>query len=698
MTEAPQVRKRRRAVLVCTYCKSKKLKCNRQSPCDVCIKRGNKCVYATISEPIGESKDSPPVFDILNTTIEGVELMSVLHKPSKIKTTSLSLQGPTLKCILAVKDLFKPRREEWKSFHKRPVYTLSEVYLSDPDAASSIENDIKEHMTPNYFAVLERIRHFQVYLNKVVFDSCIPSDILFTIFHSHFKFKDHIFVFEPPQKDYQYQNLALLLSIVDLTITMTMNDPEVHFDYPMASNEDLLSHLALKCITYSRHDKKQTLMALYAIVAVRESLVCYGHNQNADFDERKAYPLYQKAICLAQDIGLHRLGSSIQYINFAKEDIISDLYYTSEIPEECLKRLWNYLLLLDAKYCFNVAPPYINYEYCHMNHYDRFDNGRQFEEYLKLSRTASDKLFSNETMTYNDLFNLCEDIKRLLETMVPFDNLQETKRFTSNWNALKFKMETLALLCTISAYGCKLSQNNFLRSNLSDEQLKNESNFTILSNYHSYMSQTFFNTYVLALRLISDFIDNKFPNVFYICMQNVFRQWFSTATIFAVDFMVLEDKLNANKEQVVHKPTTKMLEETLLGNLLNTMQKKAVVNYTTNSECIFEEFSQTHKKLFKLKCFENSYDFIILSIISWVIIYFVKSLLEVNKSPKMDIKEKTEKLIELTKYELQRHNDELQSYGMHTVPLVEFLKNDGDIDSILEAFFDEQYNDFSLLA
>lgn len=699
--EKPRVRKRQRVVLVCNACKVKKIKCDKEMPCGSCVKHGWKCEYPplplmltesdteapnNLAGYIGEGRDST----ILDKQLTSFQHVTIICKPGKTVATSFALQGPAIKCLMEFKHVLHTKRMNWKKSHRKVQLSLNEVYVKDPNGLHNIIEEINQCVTPNYFAFIERIRHFQVRLNKLIFGSCVPGDLLFTIFHRFFKYQNNQFIFVPPLKDYQYQGLALLFAIVDITIIFTDPDSSIVFEHPLESNEDQLSHLALKCINHSRHDKKQTVIGLYAILAVRSSLWIYGSNQNSSMENHNAYPMFQKAVTLALSIGLHRLGTNVQYLDFSKSQLEEDVYYTSEIPMSCLKRLWNYIMHIDAKYGTTGTPMYIDLDFCHGYHRDPFQPGTEREECILLTRKVAETLFSVKAATYNDLYKLCEEIKDVAGTLTPIDEVIRYKDRPNGWASINMKLDTLKLLILVSGYGCKVTEEKLLERAFTPEQLQNTENYLIITEYHNYMLQTFFMTYILVLKYISDTIDADYHVEFYLAIQDLFRNWFSRPTLTAIDFLLVEEAKQKEFDKPSIQPTVKIMEDALLGKLNNKNMFKSVVNYSTDPKSVFEEVSRTYKKLFRLPCYQNNYNFLIFSMICWVLIYFIKALLELRNFPLMGFKERMAKLVELTKVELDCHNNELKNDGLNMIQIENLLNDEIEMDSLLHTFFGQE--------
>lgn len=694
ITKLPS-RKRARNVLVCNNCKEKKLRCDKRTPCAGCAKRGLDCVYSIPPGSISTDSEEEQASiltrakskTILDESIPNFQLMTVIDKPGRTEATSFALQGSTIKCLMEFKHMLQPKKH-WKKSHRKAQHSLSEIYLKDPNGLPNIIDEINQYVTPNYFAIVERLRYFQIHLNKLVFDSCIPCDLLYTVFHTYFQFTDHQFVFIHPVKDYQYQYLALLFAIVDITITFTALDPSVTFTHPLDSNEDFLSHLALKCITYSRHDKRQTVIALYAIVAVRASLWIYGYNQNSSIENNNAYPMFQKAMTLALNICLHRVDTNYECLDFSKGNMFDDMFYTSDIPIECLKRLWNYLLVCDAKYGIRGTPLYIDLEYCHGYHHDIIGDGKYTDQYVKLTRKLSETLFSVESTSYNDLYKLCEEFKEFTKIQISFDNLLKFRNSPTEWKAVNLKLDTLKSLVVLSGYGCKLSHEKWVKQNFTEKQLSDTESYLLFTEFHDYMKQTFFMTYILVLKFINDIIEADFPVEFYLTVQEVFRDWYSRPTIAAVDFLLLEDNKNENEKMKI-TPGLNMIEDALFGNIKNKNKFHDIVRYSTDPSSVFDEVSKTYKRLFRLQCYQGNYNFLIFSMICWVLIYFIKALLELRNFPQMNFKERTAKLVELAKLELESHKSELQNDYLDLIDIDSFLNNETEMDSLVHSFFGE---------
>lgn len=700
----PYLRKRNRVVLVCNSCKEKKIKCDKGSPCSGCIKRGTICEYnqiPTVTSPDGDSDlethhEEPIQFanqigkTILDETITNFQLITVINKPGKTIAASYALQGPTIRSLMEFKHVLQPNKTFWKNSHRKVQYSLSEVYLKDPTGLQTIIDEINQYVTPNYFAILERLKYFQVRLNRLLFDSCLPCDLLFSIFHTYFEFSNHQFVFIQPVKDYQYQYLALLFAVVDITIIFTTRDPNVAFVHQLKSNEDFLSHLALKCLTYSRLEKKQTIIAIYAIITVRSSLWVYGSNQNSSIENANAYPMFQKAMTLALNIGLQRLGTNVDYFDFSKEELAGDLYYTSEIPVSCLKKLWNYMLETDATYATIGTPLYIDFHYCTGYHLDIYGKGKSKEKYIGITRKVAETLFSIEPISYNHFYNLCEEIKDFCSTMVSLDNILRFKNKPDQWKKIKLKLDTLKLLVMTAGYGCKLSQEKLVKKNFTEEQLSNTENYLLINEFHNYMNQTFFMTYILVLKFLSDIIEADFPVEFYLSIQTFFKDWYSRPTINAIDFLLVEEEKTKKNDDLLVKPSMKMIEDAILGKLNDKNNFKNVVKYSTHPNSVFEEVSKTYKRVFRLPCYQENYNFFIFSIICWVFIYFIKALLELRNLPRMNYKERIAKLIEITKMELENHNNEMKNNGLNMIDIDDLLNDEIEMDSLIQTFFGEE--------
>ncbi|KAF2176730.1 hypothetical protein K469DRAFT_812559 [Zopfia rhizophila CBS 207.26] len=82
MPKETQTRSSRQRPISCRFCRSRKLRCNREAPCSNCTSRGISCELETLSRPPSDT-DSPTKTELLDRIRKLEELVEKVHRDSR---------------------------------------------------------------------------------------------------------------------------------------------------------------------------------------------------------------------------------------------------------------------------------------------------------------------------------------------------------------------------------------------------------------------------------------------------------------------------------------------------------------------------------------------------------------------------------------------------------------------------------------
>lgn len=587
-------KQRKRASLVCSSCKEKKIKCDRQKPCSNCIKSSaiRTCNYdyevkrnekndikIVEKDPanfdVNETKfhvfglpepaqqllhDSPisgknSIMDIsfnLQTsysvnrkpsrTLRGMQICSVYSKPEPFLSYNF---------LMSFREILKNEKKTWKSRNFKGNFQLHEIQFNDSNTANSVEGLnllVEKLVCNNYYAVLERLGYFQTDLNKVLFGSYIPMGVVQLIFHHYFIMKREGIAFKRPVKNFEYAYIALITSLVELTNIFTKNNSSI-FNFSLSLKDDEFNDLSVKLLNTSNYRRKCSIFAVYTILNLRLSLMIYGNALSAGVVSHNSYPMFQTAVNMCIEMGFSMNLDKVVFMDHystADSNDVNDVIFAKEIPVESLKTLWNYLLVLDASYFVGMsAAPYIDDRYHNGYYMLPNQNSDYFSAFVTTSREISLLFLTERKCTLRELLAGLSKVTKLISTLEPLDDYHQVEQNEEKWKLFYLKLQLLNLLSTLLYQVCRLLHNSNLSREFSQEVLNEPRNQKIIEGIKDECTTKIKILFFVVMNTILAISHSSFHYKFWLYNREVFSTWIGLQSLFFIDLIVTEESESA---------------------------------------------------------------------------------------------------------------------------------------------------------
>ena len=587
-------KQRKRASLVCSSCKEKKIKCDRQKPCSNCIKSSSirTCNYdyevrrnekndVKIVEkeptdyPVKETKDhvvGPHQYaqQPLHNSLSRVEnsIMDISFNPATsylinkkplgtIRSMSIcsvyAKPGPFLSYnfLISFRETLKNERKMWKSKNFKRSFQLHDIQLTDSNMPNSHEelNSLVERLVcNNYYAILERLGYFQTVLSKVLVGSYIPMGVVQLIFHHYFIMKREGIAFKRPVKNFEYAFIALITSLVELTNIFTKSDPSI-FNFSLSQQDNEFNDLSVKLLNTSNYRRKYSIFAVYTILNLRLTLMIYGNAPSADVLSHNSYPMFQTAVNMCIEMGIGMNLENVVYMDqysITGSNDVNDAIFAKEIPVESLKTLWNYLLVLDASYfvCMS-APPYIDDRYNHGYYMLPNSESECFSAFVTTARELSFLFLSEKKSTLRELLDALSKLTKLISTLDSLDDFRRVEENEEKWKFFYLKFQLLNLLSTLLYQVNRILHNSTLTMEFSQEILNEPRNQQIIEGLKKECAIKIKLLFFVVMNTISAILHGSFNYRFWLYNKEVFSSWIGLQSLFFIDLIVTEESETA---------------------------------------------------------------------------------------------------------------------------------------------------------
>lgn len=382
-------RKRNRTLKVCVQCRKRKVKCDKKYPCTRCLKSHLKCKYLTKEEQVTNKEDTDEDSSPVATRLELLENeINELHSNDKairynsdINVSLLDKKLPFLKkCIIISNhtgsNYLGPSCRMWlvvtlpalrqymgemmtimgrEKDHWLATHTSWRTSL-DPFGEAHDENSlIKKVIGCNQAAFQERIMYFQTYLNPLIFNDCIPMDLVHSLFFRYFG--------SGSQSDNQkseafpylrYGDISLITGIVYMSCLFTRlrdNQDEL-FRYKLTYKGSELFALFLRLLNGSKFRAHPTHVCLLSLLVLCESsLLCKG--SVGTHREVDSFPIFQMCLDMCVQMGFHLDSKSMKPFYFTQNER-SDNH---SISQEQTRNVWNFVQAEDAFFSVMIGTP-----------------------------------------------------------------------------------------------------------------------------------------------------------------------------------------------------------------------------------------------------------------------------------------------------------------------------------------------------
>lgn len=722
-------RKRNRISLVCSNCREKKIKCDRQKPCFSCIKSStiNSCTYVCditnnkIDLTLNDRERHTSILSLDNNYIKekkhnnikpssSESILSVefnpyieyfiLRKPSNTQRRPVffsfyATQKHFLsyKFLLSFKQVLNNERKLWKSKNFDKKFQIIDLHYnpnSDCNDTDNIEINslIESLICKNYYAVLERLKYFQTQLNNLLLNSYLPMGVIQLIFHHYFSVKPDGILFNKPKKYFEYSFIALIASIVELTNIFSKY--ENNFNFPLSQNNNEFNEIAVKLLNLSNFRRKSSIFSVYTLLNLRLSLMIYGDAQSSGINAQNAYPLFQNAVSMCIEMGIHHDQDNViilENINDKRE--CDDISFAKEIPVKSIKLLWNHLLILDALYFIDTStPPFIDDRFCH-GFYDMPDNSN-LSLFIRIIKEVTLTTLSNAPTTLNSIFEDINKINKLLASLNiadEFGSIENLENNIGSWRLFYIKFKLLHLLFLYQVKIEALLDNQNLTKNYSKEVLENKRNKDIIESLRKEGLIKCKLVYLIGLNTILKISQSKLDYKFLVFSREIFSSWIGIKTNAFVDMIVsknINEKKNINvrlrqdqygRFKLIDAPIldTENLESALFDT--NTSKHVQTINQVENicnPESIVSFLTNVYENMLNIPALFSDYKFFCTTKLFLFTIYFLYCYINVHCDSNFVILDNFEKLKSLTQNIVSKH---LQNGRLSHLLPADFIMN-----------------------
>lgn len=711
MSEISKVKRRRNRVsLVCSNCKEKKIKCNRQQPCSNCIKSSliSSCTYnysfkkekdsslTTEEKNEEKSKETEVVSadDVhweegspgttYQKTILDVEFSypneyNVFRKPSNTQLRPIfhcaymrEEHVLSFKFLMSFKQLLNNERRLWKSKNFNKNFQLIELQyggidIKDGSACQILNQWVNDMICNNYYAILERLRYFQTELNKILFNSYIPMGVVQLIFHYYFNMKQEGVVFRRPRKNFEYSFIALITSLVELTNIFTRY-ADYSFNFPLPQQNNEFNELSVKLLNASNYRRKRTIFAVYTLLNLRLSLMVYGDAQSGGVAMQNTQPLFQTAVSIFIEMGLHANLDKILYFepppNVSNgHEHFNELFFAKDIPTESLKVLWNYLLVTDITYYIDLSThPFINDRFCHGFYKLANRESTSTESIWNLIREISYELLSQKPYTLRMIAKYDSKLIKLLSSLGSFADYQSFEKNEEKWQSFHLMFKILKLIYMFQFKIHAFLDEGNLYENYSKDVVDDKKNQEIIKSLKKECGIKSKIVYFLGISALLKMSESNLSYKFLLYNREVFSTWIGTESILLID-MILTDGLRAKNKKIVpamDEPKNFSLPEVrvfdikeLEDALYNFSAKKhsqllLQIEDTCEPENILSFMSYCYEKIINVPALFSDYKFFVMTKLFFLTIYFLYSYIETHCDSFKTVYNNLEKLRAMT--------------------------------------------------
>lgn len=714
---------RNRASVVCKHCKMKKIKCDRQKPCANCTKSNLECIYdysvpklgisaivalkqqhmremaalsavdhPTTSASITPESDSALISNGFNSENLSVDIFNrpfklpgdyqILRKPSRTIVRSKFFNAMLNRSesfsrhmLQSFFHLMNNERKSWKQSNFPNCFQLNLLQMSNYNNIDEVKDNITKLLETsicnNYQAILERLDYFQATLNKILFNSFIPMSAIHLIFHHYFVMQPEGVVFRGVSKNYEYNFIAVITSLVELTEIFARFKKE-KFRFPLLSKKNEFNEITITLMNTSNFRRKTSIFSIFTLLNLRLSLMVYGDVQSAGMSGQNSYPYFQHALALCMELGVHLDQDSVIYFekpyDSEKNNFAEELMFCREVPKDSIKLLWNYMLFLDSHYYIQLAiPPAIDERYCH-GVYDVSQTVTDLlQPYVTIVKDVSLFFAQTKPITIRELFFLTERLKKLISQFPSFGDITELEKNKNTWCIPKLKFELLKLLMSLLTYLGLFFSEPFLQENFSPDVLANSYNAAYIKKMRE---ETFFKinfVYFIAIETILKIstLSDKF--IFY--NRDIFSDWFGLRSMNVIDISVAQDKkhgkngnFNVNENSDPLNPLefpqaqfdVNRLENALFNyNEIQYAHEISSVSVASKPAPLAAYLTQAYEKVLSIPILHTDYSFFIMAKLFLISIYSLYCYVHIDS--KLSIAGTCDKLRVITKRIIEKN-------------------------------------------
>lgn len=685
--------RRNRAITVCTNCKRKKIKCDKKKPCTNCIQSfiADSCtyVYDTKSFPKASKVVSKPTIDdfciitkkecsnehnhdegaFLNKKFELAEKFIIFRKPSNTQSVRFLYSILLKKNIFSskVSDSFKKllnkERDLWKSKSKafKKIHLTELVFNSYSDTyVNTLNAKIEDLFCCNYHAISERYNYFRIKLNKLLFDSCIPVNIVQIIFQHYFTLTPTGVIFNHPQKNYEYSSIALLSAVLAITNIFSKQD-KIQFNFPLIQLDNEFNDMAITCLNVSNYKRKRSIFSVYTLIILRLSLMVYGNSHSMGLYSQNSYPLFHSAVGICMDMGLNlnitKLDISTLYS--CENNYLQSIQFAKEISIEQYKKLWNYLLFVDCTYFINAGiPPTINNIFCHGYYYEVSGELKSVGNVFTMISNNAGEVLGNKSISLHDLFDSAFQLTDILKQLPPFESFKFVEKRDYLWMPYFMKFKVLKLLYLYLVQINFLLEDDNLRLYFSHDVLETEEATIHIQNLKYEYSLKIRLIYILAFNTMIEISESSPSLMFGFYFKEIFSEWIGVETLAFIELLGNnKDNLqNIENQKSFKLPQVPKFDNKNLENLLcnfninENHSERAIFEANCKPSILVSFLTYFYEKILGLEVLFSDYNLFVMTKLFSFTLYFVYFFINCYYDPEFNVDNHFEKIKMLTQH------------------------------------------------
>lgn len=560
---------------------------------------------------------------ILDYKTDKYMLHSINVKPSSVQIGTSFRPSFTTKCIVDFKSKMASNPSTaWKISMKNDDFYISDI--SSPFASSQlslekVDEKIRSIFIYNYYGILERLIYFQNELNELIFNSCIPCGVLHMVFNNYFRPSIDGIAFVPPKKLHEYQPLALILAVVDLVEIFTKYEKHISFSQILQVGPFELSQVALETLNFTKFRKKQTYFGLMGIITLRLTFIHYGHF-NSGFTHQNEYSYFQTAVNMAISMGLDKDLDKHKFF-IVHNNVNDENNFSSTVPFECLKKLWNYILLGDIQFSLFGPTPMINLDFSHGFYPEVIDSNDHELNYQKLIYSILKKMSLSEGKTLRDFVNCCDSIKAHCAKLISFGDVYFLANNKKTWPQVLNKLYSLKIILELYAFAGSQSSACGRIKVFSPEQLLDPKTGIELDKIHKHFKDYATVIYIFALKFISEVLKCNNDPKFVIYMRNLFWIYLIKPSIGMINLAIEPGNHIKPGEMEVNISLTD-LEKIIFSD---KEVPSEIVNYYSSPHILKIEILNLFQDVMSVPMMVSNYDFYSNARFTLVLICFLKA-------------------------------------------------------------------------
>lgn len=420
-----KIRKLGRPSLVCSNCKRRKIKCDRNQPCIQCVRSdiGITCSYDHCDmKPIGAGSSNDSNIDSTSETDSNYSRLNSelfnypsleFKKPSFVKEENNIKYEPPL----SLEAIFNNNKHFVKFRSLMPfLFNVkeNEIYKESQTLNSKVElkvlvdtytiDEINELINtlfmPNIEAIKERIYFFGKEMIPSTSMAFIPMKTPLEIFNKCIiphPFEVNKYICKELNDETEYALFAIIFIMVKMVSFTSEFDKSINFKYSLNLSISQLNDSSLKFLSFSNYKEKPTFNSLLAFLLYRMNYFI----SDSISEHSNAESFFNITLEICYKLGIHIRCDHIE-----------------GYEEDHVRRVWNALQFLDCISAFHVGQPLkIDYRYAVPRLFGFWEPIILYFRKIVLS------INSVQPITLNEIIDLTQDAIKLFSVFKSFDTL-----------------------------------------------------------------------------------------------------------------------------------------------------------------------------------------------------------------------------------------------------------------------------------